>query len=523
MQIRPRGTAMVVLGLAALAGTGAPGPREALACEEVPAPAGTVYFCDPLDGTTVATEHSGEVTAEGFRANDRGDYLLYDFGMQLTDFCVEYEVRGVDPARLDCAGCGDDNHILEVLEEGYLDWNDHCGLGLRIYGCDSNMGSEPGVWDYDDCVAEGWPGRMKLKAWCDFATCPDCGAERASPASTPTWEADRWYTIRVVDRGGVFTFFRDGAEVLTIDGSGFSPHFGRAFVPKGPVSPFTLIPGTTYRNVMVTCDPDCTVPLEGCATTTCEPPDPAGIVVAEDHSVYEGSPDTHVADARSLDVQGVAPASTLEGAYLKFVVETPAGHRVSSAVVHLMCGCPGGPAGAEGGGGRIYFVPDNGWSEGTITWNSRPLPAGEPLDELGHIEPGVWYEFDVSAAVSAAGTYSFALLSDDTNGGHYLSKEGGQASCEQPYLTLTTTPDTGDDTGEPGPDGGLEDVASPDGDALGPADDGTVPDVADTGRDVVVATDEGSGCACGVAAGRGPLPAGLLLLAALLVVRRRRW
>lgn len=509
--------AILLWGLLLLAGAGVPAPRTADACEEVPAPAGTVYICDPLDGTTVSTEHSGELTAEGFRVSGRRDYLLYDFGMQLTDFCVEYEVRGVDPAVLDCAGCGADNHILEVLEEGYLDWHEHCGLGLRIYGCDAGTGSEPGVWDYDDCIAEGWPGRTKLKAWCDFDTCPDCGAERASPAGALTWTADRWYAIRVVDRGGVFTFFRDGVEVLRIDGSAFAPHFGRAFIPKGPVSPFTLLPGTTYRNVMITCDPDCTVPDGPCATTTCSPPDPAGIVVAEDHSVYEGTPDTHVADPRSLDVQGPAPGSTPEAAYLKFVVETPPGHRVTAAVIHLMCGCPGGPAGAEGGGGRIWFVPDNGWSEDTITWNNRPLPSGDPLDEQGHIEPGVWYEFDVSAAVRAAGTYSFAIFSDDTNGGHYLSKEGGQATCEQPYMTISTTPDDGDGTGEPAPDGG-----GVDGDTSGSADDGPTADIFDTGRDAVIVAEDSGGCACGVATARGTLLPGFALLAGILLARRRR-
>jgi hypothetical protein len=529
----------VVAALAATAAWGGPGVSEARACEEVPAPAGTVYICDPLDGTTVSTEHAGELTAEGLVVRARSDYLLYDFGVQLEDFCVEYEMRGVERAKLDCSGCGTDNHILEVLEEGYLDWDAHCGLGLRIYGCDPDIGSDPVEWDYDDCIAERWPGRMKLKAWCDFATCPDCGAERAT-RDPLDWEVDRWYRIRVVDRGGVFTYSRDGAEILTVDGSAFSPHFGRAFVPKGPRSPFTVVPGTTYRDVMITCDPDCTVPDGECGIRPCTPPDPAGMVVSEDHSVYSGEPDTHVADARSLDVQGPAPGSTPEGAYLKFVVDAPAGHRVTSAVVHLLCGCPGGPAGAEGGGGSIYFVPDNGWSEATITWNSRPLPAGGPLDTQGHIDPGIWYEFDVSAAVSGAGTYSFALFSDDTNGGHYLSKEGGAATCEQPYLTIATEPGTG----EPGPDGGAEDVSPPaDADAPGRPDgpgdggaedvpppgdtdtpdrpDGVADDGRETGSDIVPDDGLPGGCGCGVPGGRGPLAGLVAAFAAALLVRRR--
>ena len=531
MDTRARGIrAIIVSGLAVAAVWCGPAIREAQACDVVPAPAGTVYICDPLLGTTVSTEHAGDLTADGLVVNSRNDYLLYDWGMQLEDFCVEYELKGVETAKLDCPGCGGDNHILEVLEAGYLDWSNHCGLGLRIYGCDPDSGSDPTVWDYDDCIAEGWPGRMKLKAWCNLTPCPTCVAERSSPAGALSWEVDRWYRIRVVNRGGVFTYSRDGAEIMTIDGSSFAPHFGRAFIPKGPVSPFTVVPGTTYRDVMITCDPDCTVPDGTCGISPCTPPDPDGIVVSEDHSVYSGSPDTHVADARSLDVQGVATDSTPEGAYLKFVVEPPAGHIVTSAVVHLVCGCPGGPAGAEGGGGSIYFVPDNGWSEGTITWNNRPLPSGGALDTLGHIDLGTWYEFDVSAAVSGAGTYSFLLLSDDTNGGHYLSKEGGAATCDQPYMSIVTAPDTGDDAGEPGPDGGGEDVSPPaDADTPDRVDDGTAgdaPDVGrDVGRDVVPADDESLGCNCGVTGGHGTFAGILAVFAAMLcvlLVRLRR-
>ncbi|MBN1770759.1 MAG: DNRLRE domain-containing protein [Deltaproteobacteria bacterium] len=526
MDTRTRTIPTIAWGVALVWASLGPDPREARACDEVPAPPGTVYICDPLDGTTVSTEHSGTLTAEGLVVDGRRDYLLYDWGVQLADFCIEYEMRGVERAKLDCVGCGGDNHILEVLEEGDLDWHDHCGLGLRIYGCNPDDGSDPTAWDYDDCIAEDWPGRMKLKAWCGLDGCPTCVAEHQTREAL-RWQVDRWYRIRVVSRGGVFSYSRDGEDILTIDGSSFAPHYSRAFIPKGPVSPFTLLPGTTYRNVMITCDPDCTVPDGECGIRPCTAPDPEGIVVAEDHSVYSAEPDTHGADARSLDVQGETPGSPLEASYLKFVVEPPPGHRVVSAIVHLLCGCPGGPAGAEGGGGAIYFVPDNDWSEAAITWNNRPLPSGEPLDMQGHIDPGLWYEFDVSAAVSGAGTYSFAVLSDDANGGHYLSKEGGAATCQQPYLTVTTAPDSGEDAGEPGLDAGGEDVSLlPDGDAAAPPDNGGVADGGDAVRDIapaVVPADETPiGCACGVAAGRGTEPAGLAALAALLLARRRR-
>jgi len=125
--------------------------------------------------------------------------------------------------------------------------------------------------------------------------------------------------------------------------------------------------------------------------------------------------------------------------------------------------------------------------------------------------------------VSGAGTYSFLLLSDDTNGGHYLSKEGGAATCEQPYLTIVTEPDTGDDVGEPSPDGGAEDGSSPDAaDTLDGRDGEVVTDGDDAGRDVVAADDSSLGCGCAVAGAGAAARSGLAVLVGLLLVRLRR-
>ena len=47
-----------------------------------------------------------------------------------------------------------------------------------------------------------------------------------------------------------------------------------------------------------------------------------------------------------------------------------------------------------------------------------------------------WVEFDVSAAVTGDGTYSFALTSDDKRSVTYSSREG----ANPPELILTTIP-----------------------------------------------------------------------------------
>jgi hypothetical protein len=64
----------------------------------------------------------------------------------------------------------------------------------------------------------------------------------------------------------------------------------------------------------------------------------------------------------------------------------------------------------------LYDCDNNSWSEGSVTWNSKPLPdlaTLTPLDRAFPISGGGFYEFDITTAVTGlvngAGTFSFAL------------------------------------------------------------------------------------------------------------------
>jgi trimeric autotransporter adhesin len=82
--------------------------------------------------------------------------------------------------------------------------------------------------------------------------------------------------------------------------------------------------------------------------------------------------------------------------------------------------------------GKIYGVPDTSWSEGAITWTSRP-PVGSLLASGGSAPVGTWVEFDLGSAVTANGIYSFALKDGGDNAVWYSSKEG----ANPPQLVVT--------------------------------------------------------------------------------------
>jgi PKD repeat protein len=73
--------------------------------------------------------------------------------------------------------------------------------------------------------------------------------------------------------------------------------------------------------------------------------------------------------------------------------------------------------------GSIYSVGDTTWSEGTITWNTRPS-VGSLLGAGGAAASGTWVEFDLGAAIAADGVYSFALKDGGSDAAWYSSKDG---------------------------------------------------------------------------------------------------
>jgi hypothetical protein len=93
----------------------------------------------------------------------------------------------------------------------------------------------------------------------------------------------------------------------------------------------------------------------------------------------------------------------------------------------------------------------NSWTETGITWNTSPARTTALLDDKGTIASNTWVEFDVGAAVTGDGTYSFEIAPMSSDGISFRSREAG---TDRPQLVLTvadsTPPETTIDTGPSG-------------------------------------------------------------------------
>jgi PKD repeat protein len=111
--------------------------------------------------------------------------------------------------------------------------------------------------------------------------------------------------------------------------------------------------------------------------------------------------------------------------YLKFSVSGVTGP-VASATLRLFV------VDASTVAGQIYGVADTMWTEGALTWTSKP-DAGSFIASGGAAPLGTWVNFDLTGAVGGDGTYSFALKDGNDNAVWFSSKEG----ANDPQLVVT--------------------------------------------------------------------------------------
>ena len=146
-----------------------------------------------------------------------------------------------------------------------------------------------------------------------------------------------------------------------------------------------------------------------------------------DSQVKSTSPNGNYGTAVSLRLRN---SSEIYRSYLKFTVsgltQAPTGARLRLLV-----------ADSSPDGGRIHTVA-NTWTETGITWNNAPVISGTALSSVGAVTIGTWIEFDVSAAVTGNGTYSFGILNNSSDSALYASRE----SADLPELIVATSQTT---------------------------------------------------------------------------------
>jgi hypothetical protein len=129
-------------------------------------------------------------------------------------------------------------------------------------------------------------------------------------------------------------------------------------------------------------------------------------------------------------------ASELIYTYLKFDISALNG-AVQSATLRLYV------TNASDDGGAVYSVSNQHegltveWTEGSLNWNNAPAigAAGSELSSVAVVSVDNWIEFDVTAAITGNGIYSFALKNNSSDVVNYSSKEGSHP----PELVIRTS------------------------------------------------------------------------------------
>lgn len=118
-------------------------------------------------------------------------------------------------------------------------------------------------------------------------------------------------------------------------------------------------------------------------------------------------------------------------AYIRFDTRGVGAGRVTRALLRLRVADESGAASESGG--TIHALPSASWSEGSVTYYTRP-PVGVPgFATIGAVERGRTVEIDVTPAMTGDGTIDFALVTPLGDAVKYQSRE----SASPPRLALT--------------------------------------------------------------------------------------
>ena len=145
---------------------------------------------------------------------------------------------------------------------------------------------------------------------------------------------------------------------------------------------------------------------------------------SDDAYVRSNFPNENTGTAPTLRAYKSSTAQT--DSFLRFSVGAPAGS-VTSAKLRLFV------RDASPNGGQL-FTADPNWSEGALTWTTRPAIGTATIASAGAVVAGTWIELDVSSVVTGQGPYSFVLRGASSDVAYYDSEE----AANKPQLVVTS-------------------------------------------------------------------------------------
>ena len=173
------------------------------------------------------------------------------------------------------------------------------------------------------------------------------------------------------------------------------------------------------------------------ATTTTPTPTPTAgspntltFITVADARVVQTSPTTNYGTSTNIQADGDAGAA--QNSFIRFNVSGISG-TVQNVKLRVYC-----TTNATANGPASYLA-DSNWVEsgaGGVSWDTQPALLSAATDNKGAIAVSSWVEYDVTALVTADGTYTFALVADSNDGVTFSSREGGTA----PQLVVTLGP-----------------------------------------------------------------------------------
>ena len=165
-----------------------------------------------------------------------------------------------------------------------------------------------------------------------------------------------------------------------------------------------------------------------------------------DARVASRDPGANFGTARELRARG---GSNIVRSYLTFSVGG-VGAPITSATLRLVV------TSASVNGGNVHAVGDTSWGERTITYRNAPSVGAAVASMPSPATTGSTVEVDVKAVVTGPGTYSFAIVSANSDDVGLSSREGGH-----PPQLIVETSGGSDPTPPPGTAARFEDVTAP--------------------------------------------------------------
>ncbi|MDZ7343633.1 MAG: DNRLRE domain-containing protein, partial [candidate division KSB1 bacterium] len=161
------------------------------------------------------------------------------------------------------------------------------------------------------------------------------------------------------------------------------------------------------------------------------PPGTFSFTPSHDAYVRLTSPATNFGAAGTLRLEASAE---IFNSYLKFDITNLEG-TIQRAKLYLYVTNAGTDGGSVHAISNDYLNSTTPWTESGLTWENAPAMNSPALSSVGAVALDTWVEFDVTAAISGNGIYSFGLKNNSTERVYYSSKEGSRP----PVLMITTS------------------------------------------------------------------------------------